>query len=67
MDNTSGVDTNSGITAAAPLKTLTKAYEKLRAAGGGTLVMTCLSGCEDESGRCFLDGWLTRTYDPEAV
>ena len=40
VDNTSGVDTNSGITAAAPLKTLTKAYEKLRAAGGGTLVIS---------------------------
>ena len=33
--------------------------ERLKAfvSGGGTLVMTCLSGCEDESGRCFLDGW----------
>ena len=40
VDNTSGVDSNSGTTAAVPLKTLTKAYEKLRAAGGGTLVIS---------------------------
>ncbi len=40
VDNAAGADTNAGTNADAPLKTLAKAYEYLRAAGGGTIVIS---------------------------
>ena len=39
VDNTNGKDTNAGMSASAPLKTLSKAHSYLKELGGGTIVI----------------------------